>query len=145
MPPRAALQLALPLPLPQTFDYAPPAGHRIDAGDIGRRVRVPFGHRELVGIVAGIGQAEEGDALRDAIAFLDSGPLLEGELLQSLRWLARYQHAPLGEVLATALPAALRRGDPLPETGRHGWTLNEAGRTARPAMRTGLAENNLYE
>jgi primosomal protein N' (replication factor Y) (superfamily II helicase) len=83
-------------------------------------VRVPLGSRELVGIVAGVGTAAPVAAeLRQALAHLDPEPLLAGELLGSMRWLARYTHAPLGEVLATALPAALRRGEPLP--GTHAW------------------------
>src|SRR5690606_2165994 len=96
-----------------------------------------FGQREAVGIVAGHGQAEPGVELRAASELLDPGPLLHGELLASLQWLAGYLHAPLGEVLATALPAALRRGEPLPDTARHGWVLGEAGRTALPGMRAG--------
>ena len=35
---------------------------------------------------------------------LDVEPLFRGELLDSLRWLVRYTHAPAGEVFATALP-----------------------------------------
>ena len=60
---------------------------------------------------SGIGRFE----LRALLGQLDPEPLFHGELLHSLRWLARYVHAPLGEVLATALPAALRRGEPLPD------------------------------
>lgn len=135
--PACALQVALPVPLPQAFDYAPPAGHVPAPDDIGRRLRVPFGPRELIGIVIGIAPVEAPSPLREALGFIDAGPLLQGELWSSLHWLARYLHAPLGEVLATALPAALRRGEPLPETRRHGWRLEEAGHTALPAMRTG--------
>ena len=76
--------------------------------------------------------APDAPELRPATAFLDDRPLLEGELLSSLRWLARYLLAPLGEVLATALPAVLRRGEPLPDTHVHGWVLTEGGRTALP-------------
>ena len=84
---------------------------------------------------AGIGPAAgEGD-LRTALELPDGAPLLAGELLDSLRGLARYLHAPLGEVLATALPAMLRRGEPLPDTTAYAWVLDEAGRTARVAAR----------
>ncbi|RMH93749.1 primosomal protein N' [Lysobacter pythonis] len=137
MPDFPTLKVALPVPLPRLFDYAPPPGHRPGPGDVGRRLRVPFGARELVGMVAALGPGEGEAALREAIGFLDPGPLLTGELPRSLHWLAGYLHAPLGEVLATALPAALRRGDPLPETIAHAWRLSEAGRTALPALRAG--------
>jgi primosomal protein N' (replication factor Y) len=117
MPTHAArlLQVALPLPLPRLFDYLPPPGHGISEADIGRRVRVPFGRRELIGLIAGIGTADTGDEreLRQADALLDADdPVLRGELLDSLRWLARYLHAPLGEVFATALPSTLRQETP---------------------------------
>jgi len=131
------LRVALPVPLPQLFDYLPPSGIEAAAIIGGQRVQVPFGNRELVGVVAGHGQVAAGHELRAALALLDDVPLLSGELLASLRWLSQYLHAPLGEVLATALPAALRRGEPVPDTTRHGWSLDEAGRTALPAMRAG--------
>lgn len=49
------LQVALPLPLPQLFDYRAPPGTPATPDLPGRRVRVPFGPRELVGVVAAIG------------------------------------------------------------------------------------------
>ena len=131
------LRVALPVPLPRLFDYLPPAGVDAAAVAAGQRLRVPFGRREAIGIVLGHGDAEAGVELREALALPDAEPALHGELLASLQWLAGYLHAPIGEVLATALPAALRRGEALPDTTVHGWRLNEAGRTAAPAMRPG--------
>ena len=133
----SVLRVALPVPLPRLFDYLPPPGLAAEAVAVGQRVRVPFGPRQACGLVVAHGMAEPGVELRAALAALDDGPVLHGELLASLRWLAGYLHAPLGEVLATALPAALRRGEPLPDSTRRGWALNEAGRTALPAMRAG--------
>ena len=131
------LRVALPVPLPRLFDYLPPVGAD-PATAVGHRVQVPFGQRALVGVVAATGPAApDAPELRPATAFLDDRPLLEGELLSSLRWLARYLLAPLGEVLATALPAVLRRGEPLPDTHVHGWVLTEGGRTALPGLRPG--------
>ena len=133
----SVLRVALPVPLPRLFDYLPPAGTDAATVAAGQRVRVPFGKREAVAIVLGHAEAEPGVELRQALALPDPQPLLQGELLASLRWLAGYLHAPIGEVLATALPAALRRGEEIPDTARYGWRLNEAGRTAAPAMRPG--------
>jgi len=131
--PETVLHVALPVPLPREFDYRPPPGQAADPGWIGCRVRVPFGRGEgeQVGVVVGVGPAE-GDpaALKPVAERLDAQPLLAGELFASLRWLAGYYHAPLGEVLATALPATLRAGQPLPETRRRGWRLTAAGAAA---------------
>jgi len=135
--PVSVLRVALPVPLPRLFDYLPPPGMAAEAVAVGQRVRVPFGPREACGLAVGHGVAEPGVEMRAALAALDDGPVLHGELLASLRWLAGYLHAPLGEVLATALPASLRRGEPLPDIARRGWVLNEAGHTALPAMRAG--------
>lgn len=140
------LRIVLPVPLPRGFDYLPPAGHPASASDIGRRVQVPFGNRELVGIVAetGLAALETGE-LRQALAFLDEVPVLHGELLESLRWLARYTHAPMGEVFATALPAALRHGEPLPDTHSWAWRLTEAGLTGLGRLRPGTRPRRLAD
>jgi primosomal protein N' (replication factor Y) len=120
----AILRVALPVPLARLFDYRAPTDIAATDVAVGVRVRVPFGSRELIGVVAEVG-ARDPDApeLKPALAVLDSAPLLHGELLDSLRWLARYVHAPLGEVLATALPADLRQGAPLPDTDVVSWHL----------------------
>lgn len=136
MPHPLLLHVALPVPVPRLFDYLPtdPA----NPAPVGARVRVPFGSRVLVGVVTGHGEVAHADAAALRLAEpIDTAPLLRGELLESLRWLAGYAHAPLGEVLATALPGALRHGDALPETGLHGWRLTEAGATARATLRKG--------
>ena len=144
--PARLLKVALPLPLPRLFDYRAPHGAAAGAADVGRRVRVPFGPRELVGVVAAVGPADgEAPELRDALGLLDDAPLLHGELLDSLHWLARYTHAPLGEVLATALPAALRRGEPLPDTHAWAWRLTEAGATALAGLRAGSRPRRLAD
>ena len=134
--PDPVLRVALPVPLPRDFDYRPPAGLTADAGWVGCRVRVPFGRGsgEQVGVVVGVGPPE-GDpaALKPVLARLDATPLLAGELFDTLRWAAAYYHAPLGEVLATALPGLLRAGQALPDPRRPAWQATAAGREAAAA------------
>jgi primosomal protein N' (replication factor Y) len=123
------------LPLARLFDYLPAD----DAGReaIGCRVRVPFGNRERVGVIADIGPADAGTEPKAALERLDARPLLQGELWASLRWLAHYTHEPMGEVVATALPTLLRHGEPLPATDRMGWQLSATGVETLPRLRPG--------
>jgi primosomal protein N' (replication factor Y) len=144
--PASVLRVVLPVPLPQAFDYLPPAGSSADASLIGCRVRVAFGSRELVGLVDSVGTRDPAAPTpKPALAILDHEPLLAGELLDTLRWTARYYHAPLGEVIATALPAKLRSGELLPDTCAFGWTLTEAGRTGLSGLRKHTATRRLAE
>lgn len=144
--PPTALQIALPVPLPVLYDYLPCPGMHADPGWVGCRVRVLFGHRELVGVVAGCGPAGlAAEALRPVMSRLDAAPLLEGELFETLCWAARYYHEPLGQVLQAALPLALRGGEPLPETAVPVWHLTEAGRTAVDGLRAGSRPRLLAE
>lgn len=144
MPTTSFLRVALPVPLPRAFDYLAPDGQVPAATDIGRRVKVPFGARELTGVVVETRQAaEDSPELRQAITFLDEAPLLQGELLESLRWLSRYTHAPLGEVLGTALPVLLRQGEPMPDTHAWAWQLTAAGQEGVPRLRKGTRPHRL--
>jgi primosomal protein N' (replication factor Y) len=111
------IQVALPVPLPQLFDYLPPPGGPAPA--IGSRVVVPFGRRKLLGVVTGHSRQSEVPAARllpIAAVLDDNEPLLDPALLALLRWCWQYyKHAP-GEVVAGALPPALRSaGGALPE------------------------------
>ncbi|QBR46148.1 primosomal protein N' [Stenotrophomonas indicatrix] len=142
--PVPTLQVALPVPLPRLFDYLPPQGEGPTVA-VGCRLKVPFGNRELIGVVAGHGQTEDSQGLRQALAWCDTTPLLQGELWQSLQWLARYTHAPLGEVLSTALPGPLRHGEPLPDTHHWGWQLTAEGHARREKLRAGSRPRQLAE
>ncbi|GGZ69801.1 primosomal protein N' [Lysobacter xinjiangensis] len=136
-PTRAVWKVAIGgLPLPRLFDYRPIEGD--DGAVPGCRVRVPFGSRERIGVIAAVGPADDDGAdLKPALERLDATPLLAGELWDSLRWLAHYTHEPFGEVVATALPTLLRHGEPLPHTDRLGWRLSAAGVDALPRLRPG--------
>jgi primosomal protein N' (replication factor Y) len=103
------LRVALPVPLPQLFDYLQaPEGPR---ADVGCRVVVPFGRRKLVGLVAESCAESElaPDRLLPLSEVLDDGlALLDEALVGLLRWCWRYyKHAP-GDVMGSALPPALR-------------------------------------
>src|SRR5690606_31317182 len=113
--PAPILRVAVPSPLRKLFDYRclpdqpPPAP--------GCRVRVPFGRQELVGIV--IEHAETSShpdaSLKAVLEVLDSEPLLDEHLLGLYRWASDYWLHPLGLVLQTSLPTALRGGKPAVE------------------------------
>jgi len=122
----AILRVAVPVPLPQLFDYLPPRG--VDASAIlpGARVSLPFGRRgQRVGIVIDIVDRSElaPERLKSANALLDPQPLISVELLATLQWLSRYYLHPLGEVVEAALPAGLRTARALPPNGEPGVML----------------------
>lgn len=125
--------VAIPVPLRRSFDYA--------AGGLelrpGMRVRVPFGPRQQVGVVLEAPREEPAPAFdcKPVAQVLDAEPLLDEPLLALCRWAADYYHHPIGEVLAAALPGALRHGadpaDSAPPTLLH---LSAAGRAALPGL-----------
>lgn len=98
----------MPTPLYQVFDYKARAGQLALRG---ARVSVPFGRRQVVGVV--VGSATETDVpaskLRTVLKVLDEAPILPTDLLDLLEWASRYYHHPIGDVLSSALPVLLRK------------------------------------
>ena len=105
-------QIAVPVPLRKSFDYLWP-GKLLP----GTRVVVPFGPRQLTGVVLSTGPANTGRRLKSIIRVLDPEPVLDSWILDLLLWAAEYHHHPVGEVLATGLPVKLRSGVPAEEPG----------------------------
>ncbi|MDI3514128.1 MAG: hypothetical protein PWP40_1357 [Rhodocyclaceae bacterium] len=106
----AIVRVALPIPLPQVFDYvAADAG----AADVGRCVKVPFGRGDRNGLIVALGDEAEVDAarLKTVHHIQRAVPPLPADWLELVGFVARYYHAPLGEVVALALPPGLRRAD----------------------------------
>jgi primosomal protein N' (replication factor Y) (superfamily II helicase) len=127
------LQVALDTPLRRVFDYRPPvsfSGQEFgEALRLGIRVRVPFGRRQLIGVLVGIAaqSALPSDKLKPALDILDTEPIFDPHTFELLRWAAEYYHHPIGEVFAAALPVSLRAGQPA-SIRTESWGLSEAGR-----------------
>jgi primosomal protein N' (replication factor Y) (superfamily II helicase) len=126
-------RVALDTPLRQLFDYLPPAAGAAPP-TVGARVRVPFGRRRLIGMVVALADSSEVPAgrLRAILEVLDATPVLDASALALLGWAAQYYHHPPGQVLASALPKALRLGAPATPTEER-WLVTEAGAAALAA------------
>jgi primosomal protein N' (replication factor Y) len=125
------LRVAIDRPLRSAFDYLPPPGIDAAAVALGVRVRVPVGRSRTIGVVVGHAASSDVPAARlKAIdAVLDERPLFDAAALELLKWTAEYYHHPLGEVVAAALPRALRDGAPL-EARSEFLVCNAAGAAA---------------
>jgi len=112
MTPVVILEIAVPAPLPQNFEYLLPDGFQAAIPSPGARVRVPFGRREMIGILVAIKEQTTfpKSQLKRVIEFLDQDEFFQPKLLELIHWASQYYHYPLGEVFASALPSLLRQG-----------------------------------
>ena len=123
------IRVAVPTPLRKTFDYLPPKGSSLVELVPGMRVEVPFGRQKLVGIVIATGNTSnfEIKALKPIGKILDSEPSLTDEILKLCLWASQYYQHPLGDVLAHAIPVALRKSEtPLTPNTEH-WMTTRKG------------------
>ena len=132
--------IAVPSPLRRSFDYLPPRGEAVPLVP-GCRVKVPFGRGHTVGVVLAVASQSRvaKTRLKHVLEVLDTEPLLPTELLSLLEWASAYYHHPIGEVVAAALPVALRQGR-TPRARDPGWVqsaaslLTETPPTLHPAQ-----------
>jgi primosomal protein N' (replication factor Y) (superfamily II helicase) len=131
-------RVALDVPLRRLFDYRVPEGTTAPAP--GTRVRVPFGRQRLIGVVIEHAQSSllPEERLKPITAVLDTVPVLGAQVLELVRWASDYYHHPLGEVIAAALPKALRGGASLLELDER-WAATPAGREALGGSRLARA------
>ncbi len=125
------VRVALPVPLRQHFDYE----IENDAEQlvcIGARVLVPFGRRQLVGIVWQLNPPDSfsGQPLKKVTQLLDPTPVFDNLLRDLLSFAADYYHHPLGDVLTSALPALLREGRLLSQEKQQRVQLTATGQQA---------------
>lgn len=123
--PDAILRLALPSPLRRLFDYLAPAGLARSALQPGMRLRVPFGRREMIGVLIEITDHSEvpADKLKPAIAVLDTEAPLPPALFKLCLWTAQYYQHSLGDTLSWALPVLLRQGEPAEARQERFWQI----------------------
>lgn len=101
-----SVQVALPLPLKQTFTYAVPDAFR-DEIVTGSSLLVPFRGREMIGFAVEVisGRVDGApEKLREVIEVVERGPLFPPDLFAVTGWMAEYYQCGWGEVLAAAVP-----------------------------------------
>ena len=121
------VQVALDLPLSTLFDYELAADMTAVPG---QRVLVPFGRKQVVGVVMECAQKSTLAAgrIKQVVQVLTGAPPLPDELLTLLRFCSDYYHHPLGATVLSALPARLRSSLPISIKEAVSYTLTPSGR-----------------
>ena len=106
------VEVALPVPLRQTFTYCVPYGMQANI-KIGSRLLVPFGKRHLTGYAVALHESlseelelEEFE-IKEVLELLDNEPLLTEEIIKLTQWTSDYYASAWGEVLKASLPAGI--------------------------------------
>ncbi len=107
--PARFVSVALARPLQEPLTYAVPVGLDVRVGHV---VLVPLGTRGETGYVVDcVAECDlPADRVRAVRRVLDPEPAFDERQLAFFRWIAKYYLAPLGMVVATALPSGLKAG-----------------------------------
>lgn len=128
---KTIVRVAVPSPPRRLFDYKVKDNCAFVPNSLvaGMRVSVPFGRRQIIGIIIEITNHSDiaPEKLKDVTDFVDDQPILSGRLLKLFKWASSYYQFPIGETLFHSLPILIRNGEPLPELRERYWTLSQKG------------------
>ncbi|OGS91428.1 MAG: primosomal protein N' [Gallionellales bacterium GWA2_60_18] len=118
------VRIALDVPLPTLFDYTV-----AEEVAVGQRVVVPFGKRQLVGVVMECAATTDvaAERIKPVTQVLHDSAPLSAELLDLLRFCSDYYRYPIGQTVLAALPVRLRSGIPLTAKSPEGYRLSATG------------------
>jgi primosomal protein N' (replication factor Y) len=146
------IEVAVPLPVDETYDYALPPGVTVQPG---ARVLVPYSGRRVTGVVVAVRDAPSRPsrrAIRAIPSVVDATPVLPAALMQVVLRAAHDELCPPGVALAAAIPPgtaprpgrrvqlltggrrALDRGEARGSLGRVLWALGR-GSLPEPVLR----------
>jgi primosomal protein N' (replication factor Y) (superfamily II helicase) len=102
--------VALEQSVDRVLDYAIPA-KLVGQVHVGMRVRVPLGrkNRPVRGWVVSIHPTTEHSKIKNLLAIDDERILVSPPVMQLSRWIGSYYVAPLGTVLESVIPAAVKK------------------------------------
>jgi primosomal protein N' (replication factor Y) len=139
------LRVALDVPLATLFDY-------LDGGSAvkpGQRVLVPFGTRQVIGVVIARSATSEFELsrLKPIVRAFEEEQPLPPETLKLLAFCADYYQYPFGQALLAALPSRLREAQPTALPQRLGYALTAQARESGPTLVPARAvlQRKLYE
>jgi len=136
--------VAVATPLRRDFHYRLPEGMKARRG---ARVRVPFGNRKLIGLITGTNAVPDIalSRIREISEILPPEGDLPEPILKLCRWASDYYQHPIGEVISTAQPSLLRKGESPLDPVEY-LTLTETGSAIEPdTLKRAPAQKRLLE
>jgi len=121
-------RVALDIPLSTLFDYFLAENMAVV---VGQRVVVPFGRKQMVGVVLEVVAKSEmaTERIKEVLQVLQDVPPLPAEMLKLLRFCSDYYHHPVGMTVMSALPVRLRSSEPVSLKRALTYTLSASGRS----------------
>ena len=115
MAPFRILKVALDTPLDFLFDYSWTVEEGSPEPQVGHFAVVPFGRREITGLIIGIAATSDlaPEKLKSALAVRTQLPPLSAQWIALCRFAADYYQRPLGEVAVPGVPKNLRADSPV--------------------------------
>src|SRR5260221_2821692 len=101
-------RVTLEIALRKEFDYLVPPEMAAQV-EVGARVKVPFGPRQVMGCVTALPQASTHTNLRSILKVVGRQSLVTAHVLQLARWIADYYCCPVEIALKSVLPDAVRK------------------------------------
>ncbi len=102
--------VAIEKSLDKTLDYAIPPKF-VGEVRVGQRVRVPLGRNNhpTTGYVIAIKEASDYPKIKKLLGIEDARVLINPKLMDLARWMSRYYVTPLGTVLDSVIPSAVKK------------------------------------
>ena len=130
--PKNISKVALDVPLDRLFDY-------LDGGfsvQVGERVVVPFGRRNVVGVVIEKSDSSEFalEKLKTIIQVFDDELPIDPSTFSLLKFCADYYQYPFGQALLASLPTRLRQTEPAVSRKQYLYSLTPEGMGADPDL-----------
>ena len=94
------------LPIDSSFTYLVPK-ELIGLIQVGMHVLVPFGKRNITGVVLELTDISKFRNTKPVIRLLDSEPIITEEMIEFCRWISKYYYSPIGEVVFSAVPKSI--------------------------------------
>lgn len=120
------VRVALDVPLSTLFDYTVAEGNAVETG---LRVIVPFGRRQMVGVVMQCAATTDvaPERVKPVTQVLRDCAPLSAQLLDLLRFCSDYYRYPIGQTVLSALPTRLRSDKPIVSKAILNYRLSTSG------------------
>jgi len=100
------IQVAIDVPIDQLFDYLP--NDQIIV--IGQYVKVPFGRRQIIGIICGISSVTDVPKEKlKKIIFVEEEIIFDQTLFKLLHFVSNYYHHPIGQTIMSVVPSRIKQ------------------------------------